>query len=266
MSLTATLVDLDANNAKRAFGHGILPVQDTSLLTDEINAATRSIHNELHQVSNLKLVMAMRDHTLYREYIRSFYWVYRTLEEEIATSELPSLAKIGAMDILRTQAIDRDLKFWYGPAFPEVIAYPKSKLERQVIEHIRSLGRRSPESLLAWSHVMFLALFAGGKVIRSKVLRSLGFMRNSKDGAGADMYAFPDPEQLRVDVKKIINEAGAIMSLEERARVVDESVEVFAWNTRLISGLRMQQKVYPGLILLAGIVLLVVYLIWRLVL
>lgn len=228
---------------EKAFGRGIQPVESACLLTDEINNRTRGVHNKLHAIPNLKLVFALCDHAVYREYLRTFYWVYKTLDDEL---DKASDGRINAITKLfhkpRSAAILQDLQFWFGgPSSQSIVRSPRGKLEREVVRHIHTIAKEEPLALIAWCHVMYLALFAGGVVVRSTITHSLGFMRKSEDGNGAELYNLKDPESLRTSLRRQINEAGTSMTDAQRTRVLDESVATFVWTTRLIEGLSLQQ-------------------------
>ncbi|OGM39398.1 hypothetical protein ABOM_012134 [Aspergillus bombycis] len=100
-------------------------------------------------------------------------------------------------------------------------------------EDIRRRIMNAPHKLLAYAWVLYSALFNGGHFIRRQLLKAgPGFWGLSDD---EDITSFPEPlsfwsvsddSTFRDQFKSRANEAGSLLTAEERQDVVEESVSI----------------------------------------
>ncbi|CAN6646606.1 heme-binding protein Hmx1p [Trichomonascus vanleenenianus] len=271
----------------------ILPLPgDTGALANRINAATRSAHTKINNLINLKIVFALRDYKIYRQGIQSFYHVFKTFEEcwkiemEKDTEVAAILREVWTPAITRTDPLTLDMLFYYDndrskfeiPVMPEQIEF---------VKYIRKTTADKPHLLLAYGHVMYLALFAGGRILRSNIMKSTGLFPQ-KDGLsteevaaqGTNLFRFQvdDEEALRVSFKTRYELATRNALTEAQKRdIIDEALVLFQKNTDCISEIaaknqkalmkKMGYKVMKGAYIgfLALIFFLVFYLVRRIV-
>ncbi|CUM63353.1 uncharacterized protein PRCAT00000926001 [Priceomyces carsonii] len=231
--------------------HEILPAKtDVGALANRINANTKECHDKVNKQMALKLAIALRDPKIYRQGVQSFYHVFSTIERCLndqvnANNEWSLILKqIWKPEVARTEKCETDLLFYYdddrkkfmNPVMPEQIKF---------VNHIETVTKEKPYLLLAYMHVMYLALFAGGKVLRSSVSKATGLFPH-KDGLkhedviklGANMFIFDvaDESLLRMIYKRDY-ELLTRNNLTEAQKldIIEESKYIFAQNSRCIS-------------------------------
>lgn len=231
----------------------IIPLpNDIGALGNRINADTRQLHNKIDKMMTLKLALALRDHKIYRQGLQSFYHVFATIEkclywqfENNSENEWSIiLKKIWKPEVARREKAEQDLLFYYdddkskfiNPVLPEQVKFSK---------HIEEVTTKKPYLLLAYMHVMYLALFAGGRIMRSSVSKALG-MFPQKDGLshaeivklGTNFFTFDvaDENLLRLIYKRdyeILTRNN--LTEEQKLEVIEESKYIFEQNGKCIS-------------------------------
>ncbi|CCK68707.1 Hmx1p KNAG_0B02640 [Huiozyma naganishii CBS 8797] len=170
---------------------------DTDALANRINFHTRDLHNEVDKAFSVKFMMALRHSFIYTDILKTFYTVFGTVEQridELIASEGGDgvgaiLGEFYVPEFRRADKIKRDLVFlgewdtvesgqWTPP--PQLAGF---------LQYLRSEMDRDPITVLAPCHVLYLALFAGGRVFKSSLFKNLGFLPNFRDknGPGEEM-------------------------------------------------------------------------------
>lgn len=103
-------------------------------------------------------------------------------------------------EMLRTDKLLKDLAFYYGISHKEAterFSNPTTPARKANVEHIRKTLREKPYTILAYGHVMYLALFAGGRILKGKILSAPAFFKGYEDfdkeqrqGLAANMFSF----------------------------------------------------------------------------
>lgn len=220
-------------------------------MNDRIAAETKVLHERNNRLASLKMVMALRTGETWREYVRTFYWLFLCFEEEarkVRETGSSRLAKafetVHDPLLLRTQKIREDLEFYYGG--DESIYKDCGSAEgKAYIAHIHHITETSPVRLMAYLSVMYLGLFAGGQIIRSKIVKRTGFYP-AKPGMthadvvehGTNIFQFDTPDTIHL--KKTYRARFDRVCLEyltdqERDEVCAEAKEIFIRNERLIA-------------------------------
>lgn len=229
----------------------VIPLKtDVGALANRINLETRSLHNKIDKLVTLKFALALRDYKIYRQGLQSFYHVFATVErclfKQLADTEsewTPLLQKVWKPEMERTSRAQQDLLFYYNdrkdkfmtPIMPEQIAF---------VKHIEQVTVEKPHLLLAYLHVMYLALFAGGRVMRSSILRAAGLFPK-KDGLthddivrlGTNFFQFDveDENAFRILYKRDYELATRnALTEEQKQEIIDELQYIFLQNTRCI--------------------------------
>lgn len=204
-------------------------------------------------IAQVKLVMALRSAQAWREYVLVFYWLYKTFEEEVAkirdgkSGDAHLRATFEAVHdplLLRTDKIRDDLMFYFDD--------DKAVLERcysteglAYIAHVKEIAKESPVKLMAYLSVMYLALFAGGQIIRSKMVKRSGFYP-SKSGLthaevirrGTNIFLFDSDDTTKM--RKTHRARFDRVCLEhldqaERDEIVEEAKQIFIRNEKLMA-------------------------------
>lgn len=236
----------------------VLPLpSDSGALANRINQATRSSHSKINNLINLKIIFALRDYRIYRQGIQSFYHVFSTFEEcwkremEKDTDIGRILKEVWTPAMARTDPLTSDLMFYYSndkskfvtPVMPEQVAFA---------EHIRKVTSDKPYLLLAYGHVMYLALFAGGRILRSSIMKSSGLFPQM-DGLtteevatkGTNLFRFQvdDEDNLRASFKtKFELQTRNNLTEQEKKDIIGESQEIFRRNTACISEIEKKNR------------------------
>lgn len=171
---------------------------DTKALANRINFQTRDAHNKINKKMSIKLAIALRHGFIYRQGILTYYYIFKVVEEEIiklTTSPTTSeevkignlLSKTWIPEFNRTENLLKDLQLLYHDEYPtkealqlflETNATELPPVLDSFIKYIHQSILENPCSIFAYCHVLYLALFAGGKIIRSKIYKNLGFLPN----------------------------------------------------------------------------------------
>ncbi|KAK8209573.1 hypothetical protein IWZ01DRAFT_527882 [Phyllosticta capitalensis] len=128
--------------------------------------------------------------------------------------------------------------------------YPTPRLA-STTAHIRRRLRTHPHLLLAYTHVLYLAVFAGGRWIRQQLLNGgpefwgyksvdgekEDFWKEQVTSKGLSLWFFDSPadgEDIRADFKQRWTDVEDSLSAQQRAEVVDESRHIFAIVEELV--------------------------------
>lgn len=179
---------------------------DVGALANRINSETRALHNKIDKLVTLKFAIALRDYKIYRQGLQSFYHVFATVEECLAAElESPSLQwrellqGVWKPQMARTARAQQDLLFYYDDRKDKFLQ-PIMPAQIEFANHIRAVTRDKPYLLLAYLHVMYLALFAGGRVMRSSISRATGLFPQ-KDGLSHEQIVAMGTNFFQFDVE-----------------------------------------------------------------
>lgn len=244
----------------------IIPLKtDIGALANRINMETRSLHNKIDKQMTLKFAIAMRDAKIYRQGLQSFYHVFQSIEralfremEKSNPDEYTKIIKaVYKPEMLRTAKAEKDLMFYYNdrkekfinPIMPEQIKFSN---------HIEEVTKQKPYLLLAYMHVMYLALFAGGRLMRSSLMKATGLFPQIPGHShedivkmGVNFFTFDveDEDFFRIIYKRDY-ELFTRNSLteEQKLEIIDESKYIFEQNAKCVAELeqhnlaKIQQK------------------------
>lgn len=258
--------------AKKFSQQEIIPApSDVGALANRINKATHGIHNQINNLISMKMVYALRDPRIYRQGIQSFYHVFRTFEEcwqeEMAKESGSDLEKEAmAMDenrirdilrqvwtpaLTRTEPLTSDLMFYYHDD-PSKFEIPIMPEQIEFVNHIRNQIRAKPHLILAYAHTMYLALFAGGRILRSNVMKAAGLFPQVKGltteevalrGTNLFQFEVEDEETLRMDFKSRYELATRNdLTEEEKVEIIAESQEIFRRNILCVAEIAEKNK------------------------
>lgn len=237
---------------------------DVGALANRINIETRTLHNKIDKMMTVKFAIACRDAKLYRQGLQSFYHVFQAIEESLyrqfeKDDEWSKLLKeIWKPEVARKEKAEQDLMFFYNDRKEK---FEKPMLSEQIAfqKHIREVTEEKPYLFLAYLHVMYLALFAGGRLMRSSLTKAIGLFPQ-KDGLkhsdivklGCNFFTFDvaDEEALRLIYKRDYElETRNNLTEEQKLEIIEESKYIFAQNEKCISEIerhnieRIKQKI-----------------------
>ncbi|CEP62578.1 Hmx1p LALA0_S05e08746g [Lachancea lanzarotensis] len=241
---------------------------DVGALANRINFHTRDQHNKIDAQMSVKFAFAMKHGFIYRQGILAFYYIFQAIEQEIdrilenaeTKQELQTkeiLNQFWVDDFRRSDKILQDLEVLYAKEYPkktdlhEFIQQNVLPMQQQAfVDYVHQGIQNSPTTVLAYCHVLYLALFAGGRVMRSTVYRSTGLFPKFPDltpeevvRRGTNFFTFSSEgvtaeNQLRKDYKRgyeLATRQG--LTEEQKLDIIEVSNAIFEWNTRVISEL-----------------------------
>lgn len=229
----------------------IIPApNDVGALANRINKATHSVHNQINNLISLKMVFVLRDPRIYRQGIQSFYHVFKTFEEcwqDEMTKEgrvADILREVWTPALTRTEPLKTDLNFYYHNDSSKFEA-PVMQQQIEFVQHIRKSIRENPHLALAYGHTMYLALFAGGRILRSNIMRAAGLFPQvegltteevSLKGTNLFRFEVDDEDALRLHFKSRYElSTRNNLSEQEKQEIIQESQEIFRRNILCVS-------------------------------
>ncbi|KAF2278698.1 heme oxygenase-like protein [Westerdykella ornata] len=249
-------------------------------ISDEINVATRTSHNVLNHIITTHLPLALppyaADPTLYATGISHVSHIFLTFESLWADLEKPGvlsktsppspemlgfLTSLRPPGMARAGRIKRDLGFLTGKTEAERDAtlnvHPENNIATYCA-HIRETVREKPHCLISYAWCYYMAVFAGGRWIRSQLVNAgEDFWRNpsqgrSKNGIigdekeddglpleerGLALWNFDgveDGEDIKADFKRRLALGEVLFTEQQRRDIVQEAKEVFLWVERVV--------------------------------
>ncbi|KAG0346929.1 heme oxygenase [Podila humilis] len=240
-------------------------------LTDELRQKTRGLHLKMDSIVQLRLFTVL-DYKIYRQILLSFYHIFKTFEEEYERHLFqqddphPWLKHTYTPEMMRTAAFEKDLEYFYGPEWRETTIPNKQTLD--YINHIRDISKRNPVRLIAFPCTLYLGIFFGGMITRSKIVRSTRFFPSppdkelggeedngiaiftfrDKDDPQSDQYNQKrDPNKVKSLLKGRLNTIPGIDSdkeKEQRDQIGQEAIEIFTRNITIMSSAAGMSKVW----------------------
>lgn len=238
----------------------ILPLPtDVDALANRINSATRSAHNKIDRSVSTKFIVALRDGKIYRQGLQAFYHVFK--HAEIVIDRLINDKESGkAGEILRefwnplfarTEALELDLLYFYEN-HKEKFESPIREEQIKFVQHIHEVCEEKPHLILAYCHVMYLALFAGGRLMKSSLSKATGIFPTmpgqtvedvSKNGTHLFKFDYEDDESLRLSYKRDYELATRLNLTElEKLDIIEESKYIFDQNFKMIEELEIHNR------------------------
>lgn len=222
---------------------------DTDALANRINFHTRDAHNKIDKTMSLKIGMALRHSFIYSDLLRTYYTVFSTLEKNIDNiledsnnPANPILSQFFIDKFRRTSQLRKDLEFlqvdmteWIPPAQLKLF-----------VKYINDSIEQNPLNVLAYCHVLYLALFAGGRVVRSSITKNFGFLPNYNGVSSTELvknathfFTFDTSRdlenKLKWEYKKNYELATRnALTEEQKLMVIDTARDVFQWNWQIL--------------------------------
>ena len=132
----------------------------------------------------------------YRQLVTNFYFIYRAMEEEFEKyKDSPILGPVHSDVLNRTNALERDLRYYYGPVWRNHVV-PTEQCQRYV-NRIREVSEDEPELLIGHHYTRYMGDLSGGQILKNIAEKSL----NLKDNEGLWFYEFEG-----IDDKKAFKE------------------------------------------------------------
>lgn len=160
------------------------------------------------------------------------WFIYAALEEATARMRVDPVASLFLSDKLtRLPAIEADLAFLLGPDWRTVVS--PLPTTQAYVARIRRVAATWPGGFVAHHYTRYLGDLSGGQFIGRLMQRRFGFDTN-----GIGFYLFgdiADPEEFKNVYREKLD--AAPWSEDEKARVIDEVLVAYRFNTELFEDL-----------------------------
>ncbi|KAG0289936.1 hypothetical protein BGZ96_006566 [Linnemannia gamsii] len=269
--------------------------------TDELRQKTKGLHGKTDRLVTLGLFAVLdyqactltpHTHAIYRQILLGFYYVFKTFEEEyerhLKTSTIdsqkqkwpahPWVEHTYSPELRRTEAFEADLAYFYGPDWKDHVQ--PSKQVREYMDHIRDIAKHQPEKLIAYPATLYLGLFFGGQITRSKIVKSTHFFPSppakklgGENDDGIAIFTFRDtsgtgtgksgtgekgkkmdPNKVKSTLKDRLNSIPEMnlgegvpetkLTLEGREAIAEEAREIFVRNMDLMTNVEGVSRVW----------------------
>jgi len=145
----------------------------------------------------------------YKNLVKDLYHVYRTLEEEFEKhKDHPVVGKLYLPELNRVNALERDLRFYYGPNWRSLIM--PSEACANYVSRIKCCSIEDPTLLVGHHYTRYLGDLSGGQILCNIAKRSLPFTQYELDaGEGLHFYEFDKIEnakEYKKGYRAILNE------------------------------------------------------------
>lgn len=239
---------------------------DVGALANRINFYTRDAHNKINAYMSIRLAFALKHGFIYRQGILTYYHVFDAIEQELdrlmqdpQTDEERQMQNVlrqfWVEEFRRSNRIFKDLEVLYSPEYKNkddlrdfVSHHALTPKLQGFVDFIHETVQRDPCTILAYCHVMYLALFAGGKVMRSNIYRHTGLFPKFEFLSpkelvmrGTNFFTFSDEgtdaeNKLRWKYKEGFEMATRQeLSEEQKQKIIDVSGRIFDWNMEAIA-------------------------------
>ena len=121
----------------------------------------------------------------YKQLVANFYFIYRAMEEEV--DKLKDHSVIGKIQfelLNRTNALERDLRYYYGPMWRSLVS-PTEQCQRYV-DRIREVAEDDPELLVGHHYTRYMGDLSGGQILKGIAEKALDLRK----GEGLHFYEF----------------------------------------------------------------------------
>ncbi|KAI4145355.1 MAG: hypothetical protein LQ340_006321 [Diploschistes diacapsis] len=225
-------------------------------------------HTQLNQLILSRLPLCLPPHTqhpnLYATGLLQFAPIYvafeaawQLLSDYEPTSELgletavvlSSLIHLHIPTLQRTERLRQDLSLLLRQPLELIdvrLQHPDSRQAREFVRHIKAVACYKPHALIAYTWVMYMALFNGGRWIREQLstARDLTWVLtqdslevaaafagdSTHSEAGLSFWHFEgaeDGDDIKTEFKARLVDVGAMLSPDHKADIVQEASEIF---------------------------------------
>ena len=162
----------------------------------EIKEGTKKSHSAAENTAFVKsFLRGVISKESYRTLVSDLYFVYVALEEEFRIFKNdPILGALYLPELERVTALERDLRYYFGPIWRSLIK-PSEACQRYV-DRIHEVAKTEPELLIGHHYTRYLGDLSGGQILKGIAEKALNL-----NGEGLYFYEFD-----KIDNAKIYKE------------------------------------------------------------
>ena len=124
---------------------------------------------------------------IYKQLVANFYFIYSAMEEEMERlKDHPVVGKMYFEVLNRTNALERDLRYYYGPMWRSLIK-PTEQCQRYV-NRISEVAEDDPELLVGHLYTRYMGDLSGGQILKGIAEKAMVL----REGEGLHFYDFKD--------------------------------------------------------------------------
>jgi len=215
---------------------------DKKLFTQLMREATRSIHDTSDKLVNAKLGVTMSDDNVWAEGLLVFYEVIKFLEEALERHKDSLIGDLLIPGMARTGAFEDDIAHYYGADWREnYVIRPEVE---DYLEHLREIEKENPYLLMAYVYHLYMGIFSGGQILRKTRLMTFASLTGQKVSQNDDVpgnmvtsYGDLSLSSLKKQLKAAINEAADEFDEDTRQAILQEGVNVFKLNNKVVASI-----------------------------
>ena len=159
----------------------------------EIKIGTKKSHSAAENtkfVSSFLRGVVSKDS--YKLLVADLYFVYTAMEEEFKIFKNdPVLGKLYLPELERVVALERDLRYYYGPIWRSLIK-PSEACQRYV-DRIHEVAKTEPELLIGHHYTRYLGDLSGGQILKGIAEKALNL-----NGEGLYFYEFDKIDDAKI--------------------------------------------------------------------
>ncbi|KAL9025432.1 MAG: hypothetical protein Q9180_007667 [Flavoplaca navasiana] len=216
----------------------------------------RSSHTTLNQLILQFLPLSLPPQTssnhLYALGISHFLPIYSAFESSFRTHKRSKSTPLRTRETLsalhlpgleRAEALEKDINLLLPPL--RRVPSPRHHSHLEAFKrHIQVSLSSKPHLLFAYTWIFYMALFSGGRYIRSKLRAAFSIQvacesQHSHDElSGLSFWSFPsdtDGEDLKNDFKARVATLSEVLTEQEKADIITESVHIMVSLTEVVS-------------------------------
>ncbi|ABX09646.1 heme oxygenase (biliverdin-producing) [Prochlorococcus marinus] len=168
------------------------------------------------------------DKSTYKNLLADLYLVYSVMEDEVGRlckEGHPVIAPIGFNELNRRESLEKDLKFYCGNNWLDVIKATPSA--NAYADRIQNIARESPELLIGHHYTRYIGDLSGGQILKKIAQKAM----NLSDNNGLNFYNFDDIENEMTFKKKYSQTLNSLPITQKMAdSIVDEANFAFKCN------------------------------------
>ena len=156
----------------------------------ELKIGTKKSHSAAENTSFVRsFLRGVVSKESYKKLVSDLYFVYSAMEEEVENlKDHPIIGQIQLSDLKRVDALEQDLRFYYGPIWRSLIK-PSEACERYV-NRIREVAKNEPELLVGHHYTRYLGDLSGGQILKGIAEKAMEL----GNGEGLKFYEFQNIE------------------------------------------------------------------------
>ena len=170
----------------------------------ELKIGTKKSHSAAENTSFVRsFLRGVVSKESYKKLVSDLYFVYSAMEEEVENlKDHPIIGQIQLSDLKRVNALEQDLRFYYGPIWRSIIT--PSEACNQYVNRIREVAKNEPELLVGHHYTRYLGDLSGGQILKGIAEKALAL----GDGLGLKFYDFEkieDPKAYKAGYRGILD-------------------------------------------------------------